>query len=89
MPIGLRNAGQTFQKMMDMILAGLPYAIVYVSDILVFSPDHQTHVENLTYNPSSTSADYMASQSVSPSVSLESPSLSSLAKESLPMGSNL
>ena len=47
MPFGLRNAGQTFQRMMDMILAGLPYAIVYVDDILVFSPNLQNHVEHL------------------------------------------
>ena len=39
--------GQTFQRMMDMILAGLPYAIVLVDDILVFSPDLQNHVEHL------------------------------------------
>ena len=47
MPFGLRNAGQTFQRMMDIIMGGLPYALVYVDDILVFSPDLHSHVEHL------------------------------------------
>ena len=86
MPFGLRNAGQTFQRMMDMILAGLPYAIIYVDDILVFSPDLQTHVEHLR---SILDICRLHGPSVSPSASLESPSSSSLATESPPIGSNL
>ena len=86
MPFGLRNAGQTFQRMMDMILAGLPYAIIYVDDILVFSPDLQTHVEHLR---SVLDICRLHGPSVSPSASLESPSSSSLATESPPIGSNL
>ena len=47
LPFGLRNAGNTFQRMMDQILGNLPYCFVYIDDILIFSPDLQTHVQNL------------------------------------------
>ena len=43
MPFGLRNAGSTFQRMMDRVLAGLPFIFVYLDDILVASPDHASH----------------------------------------------
>jgi len=46
-PFGLRNAGQTFQRMMDRILAGLPFCFVYLDDILVASPSHEEHVLHL------------------------------------------
>jgi Reverse transcriptase (RNA-dependent DNA polymerase) len=35
MPFGLKNAAQTFQRLMDKILRGLPYVFVYLDDILV------------------------------------------------------
>ena len=47
MPFGLRNAGQTFQRMMDNVLAGLDYTFVYLDDVLVASPDHKKHAEHL------------------------------------------
>ncbi|CAM1307084.1 Uncharacterised protein r2_g1705 [Pycnogonum litorale] len=34
---GLRNAGATFQRMMDEILGDLPYCAYYVDDILIYS----------------------------------------------------
>ena len=34
---GLRNAGATFQRMMDTVLGDLPFCVAYVDDILVFS----------------------------------------------------
>jgi hypothetical protein len=43
MPFGLRNAGQSFQRMMDQILVGVPAAYCYMDDILLASPDHSTH----------------------------------------------
>jgi Reverse transcriptase (RNA-dependent DNA polymerase) len=37
MPFGLRNAGQTFQRLMDQIMRGLDYCFVYLDDILIAS----------------------------------------------------
>jgi hypothetical protein len=37
MPFGLKNTGMTFQRLMDSILGGLPFAFVYLDDILVAS----------------------------------------------------
>jgi hypothetical protein len=48
MPFGLRNAGMTFQRLMDSVLGGLPFAFVYLDDILIASPDpvsHRRHLE--------------------------------------------
>jgi Reverse transcriptase (RNA-dependent DNA polymerase) len=47
MPFGLRNAGQTFQRLMDDIMAGLPFCFVYLDDVLVGSVDHQQHQHHL------------------------------------------
>ena len=47
MPFGLRNAGQTFQRMMDSILAGLEYCFVYLDDVLIASSTHEQHQEDL------------------------------------------
>ena len=47
LPFGLKNAGMTFQRFMDRVLAGLPFVLVYLDDILVESPDRKTHLEHL------------------------------------------
>lgn len=44
MPLGLSNAPGTFQRMMDVMLAGLKWSLVYLDDIVVFAP---TFDENL------------------------------------------
>jgi hypothetical protein len=47
MPFGLRNAGMTFQRLMDSVLGGLPFAFVYLDDILIASPDPVSHRRHL------------------------------------------
>ena len=47
MPFGLLNAGNTFQRMMDLVLGELPFCFVYMEDILIFSKDLSSHVDNL------------------------------------------
>ena len=44
---GLRNAGATFQRTMDMILGDLPFCTVYIDDILVFSASIDEHLQHL------------------------------------------
>ena len=49
MPFGLCNAPATFQRLMDIMLAGLSYDIclAYLDDIIVFSTDVETHLGRL------------------------------------------
>jgi hypothetical protein len=47
MPFGLRSAGQTFQRLMDQVLAGPDYVFVYLDDILIASLDKRTHQQHL------------------------------------------
>ncbi|KAI9549855.1 pol polyprotein [Daphnia sinensis] len=49
MPFGLTNAPSTFQRMMDVLLAGLKWntCLVYLDDIVVFSDSFQQHLTRL------------------------------------------
>jgi hypothetical protein len=47
MPFGLRNAGQTFQRMMDQVLNGLDFCFVYLDDVLVASENKEQHICDL------------------------------------------
>jgi len=49
MPMGLINAPATFQRMMNMILAGLTWlnCLVYMDDIMVYSETFEEHLEHL------------------------------------------
>ena len=47
MTFGLRNAGQTFQRLMNGIFHDLPYVFVYIDDILIASPDERSHKEHI------------------------------------------
>jgi hypothetical protein len=47
MPFGLRNAGNTFQRMMDQILVGHPFVFCYLDGIIISSKDEQEHLEHL------------------------------------------
>ena len=45
--MGLRNSAQSFQRMMDHILADIPDIFIYMDDILVYSRNQQSHMETL------------------------------------------
>jgi cleavage and polyadenylation specificity factor subunit 1 len=47
MPFGLCNAAQSFQRLMDTVLRGMPRVFAYIDDILLFSPDPATHRSDL------------------------------------------
>jgi cleavage and polyadenylation specificity factor subunit 1 len=48
MPFGLRNASQTFQRHIDMVLQGLSNVAAYVDDIIIASPDAKQHRKHLS-----------------------------------------
>ncbi|MCP6606343.1 reverse transcriptase family protein, partial [Klebsiella pneumoniae] len=43
----LRNAAQTFQRFMDEVLRGLPFAYVYIDDVLIASNSEDEHADHL------------------------------------------
>nr|VZI36109.1 unnamed protein product [Spirometra erinaceieuropaei] len=47
MSFGLRNAAQSFQRFIDEILRGLPFAYAYIDDILVASSSAEEHASRL------------------------------------------
>ena len=48
MPFGVTNGPATFQSFMNEILGNTPNVLVYLDDILIFSPDEETHVTDIT-----------------------------------------
>ena len=47
MPFGLKNAAQTFQRLMDAVVRDLPFLFVYLDDILVASESREQHLRHL------------------------------------------
>ena len=47
MPFGLSGAPGSFQRLMDKILHGLPFVVIYLDDILIHSTDVSQHADNL------------------------------------------
>jgi hypothetical protein len=47
MPFGLKNAAQTFQRLMDTLFRSFPFLFIYLDDLLVFSPNRQQHLIHL------------------------------------------
>ena len=47
MPFGLRNTAQSFQRFMDQVLRGLPFAYAYIDDVLIASSSPEEHLKHL------------------------------------------
>ena len=47
-PFGLAQAPAYFQRLVNEVLSGLTFAFRYLDDILVYSPDMETHLKQLT-----------------------------------------
>ena len=47
LPFGLKNAPQSFQRFMHQILRDIPHIFIYMDDVLIATPDLQTHLETL------------------------------------------
>ena len=43
-PFGLKNAAQSFQQLMDNLLAEVPHIFIYLDDILIGTPDLASHL---------------------------------------------
>ena len=46
-PFGLAQAPAYFQRLVNEVLRGLPFAFGYLDDILIFSPDMDTHLKHV------------------------------------------
>ena len=46
-PFGLKNAPPYFQRLMDHVLAGLPFARCYIDDIIIRSSSFLEHLKHL------------------------------------------
>ena len=49
-PMGLRGASASFTRLMECVMSGLDFVIIYIDDILIFSKsesDHMNHVEEV------------------------------------------
>ena len=46
--MGLRNSCQSFQKLIEWVLAGIPNIFIYIDDILVYSTDEQEHIKTIS-----------------------------------------
>ena len=47
MPFGLRNAAQSFQRLMDASFKNIPFVFTYIDDLLVASENEAEHLEHL------------------------------------------
>jgi hypothetical protein len=47
MPFGLKNAAQTFQRLMDSLFRNFPFTFIYLDDTLVFSLDRAQHLRQV------------------------------------------
>ena len=46
-PFRLRQAPAYFQRLMNQVIKGLPFAFVYLDDVLIHNPDIETHLKHI------------------------------------------
>ena len=46
-PFGLSQTPAYFQRLMNQVIKGLPFAFVYLDDVLIHSPDVKTHLKHI------------------------------------------
>ena len=46
-PFSLSQAPTYFQRLMNQVIKGLPFAFVYLDDVLIHSPDIETHLKHI------------------------------------------
>ena len=46
-PFGLSQAPAYFQRLMNQVIKGIPFAFVYLDDVLIHSPDIETHLKHI------------------------------------------
>ena len=46
-PFGLSQAPAYFQRLINKVIKGLPFAFGYLDDVLIHSPDIETHLQNM------------------------------------------
>ena len=47
MNFGMKNASQSFQRLIDEVTRKLPFVYAYIDDILIYSPTPEQHIEHL------------------------------------------
>ena len=47
LPFGLRNSALCFQRFINQVTSDFDFVFVYLDDVLIFSPDHDTHLTHL------------------------------------------
>ena len=47
LPFGVCNAVPSFQCIIDCVMVGIPFLFCYLEDLLIFSPDEETHEKHL------------------------------------------
>ncbi|CAE1249039.1 unnamed protein product [Acanthosepion pharaonis] len=63
MPFGLRNAAQSFQRLIDEVLRGLHFTFAYIDDVLIASRNIEEHTDRGTERSAFTSKRFVSKTS--------------------------